>query len=152
LFHPIKNNYFQIDFDDNVVFANQDDKYQILVSDLLGKISKGQPAIHTNTYTVTPQKFYNITESYDVDIMWVYNAGCSEWYNSLSDDVKKFISDNNNQFHNFPYYKTFLQNPPEIIDLSPEQVNLIADLSSWLLISNEKLIKDFLNKTENNPA
>jgi len=144
LFHAIPNNYLQLDFKDNIVFANQEDKYNLLVNDLYNKVNNGEPAIHVNSYKVTPQEFYNITESYDVDIMWVYNSKSQEWYNQLSDNVKSFIESENDQFSNFPYYKTFFQNS-DIIRLSPEQVNLEANLSAWILNSNEALIKNFLN-------
>lgn len=142
LFHPIKDNYGQADFKDNIVFANQEDKYKKLVNALMQKNIDGLPPIFVDTYQVTPQVCYGIEGNYEVEIMWVYNSKCSKWFDQLSKDVQGLITEKK-EFSNFPFYKTFEQNPPNIIDLMPEQVNLEAHLSSWELMESMDEIKKF---------
>jgi hypothetical protein len=142
LFRPLKNVYGAKDFKDNIVFGNQLDKYNLLVSDLMEKIKNGHAPIHVNTYHVTKQPHYNITDEYDVKVMWVYNAPVADWENQLNIDVK-YLLHNDNMFKDFPYYKTFLENPPEIIQLRPEQANMAAHLSSWIIESNHDLFAGF---------
>lgn len=144
LFYPLKDNYGQKDFDKNVVFANQKDKYNKLVSTLLQKQKNNEPTIYTDTYTVTKQDFYGIKGGYDVDIMWVYNSLPGNWTKQLDPKIAENIK--NKVYGNFPFYKTFGENPPQLIDLTPEQVNLEAHLSSWIINSNADLINKFLKK------
>lgn len=143
LFRPLKNDYGAKDFKDNIVFGDQLDKYDLLVADLMDKTRNGHAPIHINTYHVTKQPHYNITDEYDVKVMWVYNAPVADWENQLSTDVKHLLQ-NDKMFNNFPYYRTFLQNPPEIIQLKPEQANMAAHLSSWIIESNRALFDEFL--------
>jgi hypothetical protein len=142
LFGPIKDNYGQEDFKDNIVFADQKGKYDTLVKALMQKNTDGLPPIFVDNYQVTPQPCYGIEGNYEVEIMWVYNSKCSKWFDQLSDDVQDLIT-NGKGFSNFPFYKTFMQNPPHIIDLTPEQVNLEAHLSSWELMESQEEIKKF---------
>ena len=75
--------------------------------------------------------------------MWIYNAQVLDWKKQLNKDVKNLLN-YDKMFDNFPYYKTFMQNPPKLIELKPEQTNLISQLSSWIITSNESMIKNFL--------
>ncbi len=146
LFYALKDNYGQEDFKDNIVFANQKGKYEILVKALMQKNKDGLPPIFVDKYQVTPQPCYGIEGNYEVEIMWVYNSKCSKWYNQLSKEVQDLIT-GKKEFSNFPFYKTFMQNPPHIIDLTPEQVNLEAHLSSWGLIESIDELKKFAGIT-----
>lgn len=142
LFGPIKDNYGQKDFKDNIVFADQKGKYDTLVKALMQKNTDGLPPIFVDTYQVTPQPCYGIEGNYEVEIMWVYNSKCSKWFDQLPKDVQDLIT-SKKEFRNFPFYKTFMQNPPHIIDLTPEQVNLEAHLSSWELMASMDEIRKF---------
>jgi hypothetical protein len=143
LFYKLHNQYGDKNFDENIVFANQKDKYLELVNDLLAKKSKGLPLIHTNTYRVTKQPHYNITEEYNVEIMWVYNETAFEWHNSLKPEIKKLIK-SSPLFKGFPHYKTFMQNSPDALALKPPQVNLLSQLCSWIIDTNQDKIENFL--------
>jgi hypothetical protein len=147
LFYPLNHQNGSGKFESNIVFANQKDKYQQLVNDLKVKIQNGQPPIHINTYKVTKQPHYNITEEYDVQVMWVYNATVKEWEDKLKPDVKKLLK-TSAMFKNFPYYKTFMENSPEVLALRPAQSNLLAHLSSWIVDSNKGVIEGFLKGKE----
>jgi hypothetical protein len=143
LFYPLEHQSGSGKFDKNIVFANQKDKYQQLVNGLLEKIKNGQAPVYIDNYQVTKQPHYNITEEYQVKIMWVYNAKVAEWENKLNPEVKQLLN-SSRKFENFPNIKTFMQNPPEVLALKPEQSNLLAHLSSWIINSNKNVIEAFL--------
>jgi hypothetical protein len=145
LFYPLKQQNGSGEFSKNIVFANQKEKYLELVNDLISKINQGLPPIHVNRYKVTKQPHYNITDEYEVEIMWIYNAPVKEWENSLKPEITDLLK-NSKLLENFPYFKTFMENPPEILALKPPQVNLLSHLTAWIVDSNKDLIVDFLNK------
>lgn len=106
--------------------------------------SKGEPLVYADTYTVLKNEHYGI-DSYEAKICWVYNNQVKNWENSIKDSsVKKLLAESDD-FNNFPHYKTFLQNPPNIIDLSLRQVNLLAHLSHWCVINKAGYIKHALD-------
>lgn len=144
LFHPIPNQYGDKDFDDNIVFANQEEKYKQLVTKLIELKSAGKPAIHADTYQVTKQERQGVEGGFNVDVMWVYNDVVKDWINQLPVDIKIRLEAKEFGKH-FPHYATFMENFPNIIDLRPEQANLAAHLSSWNIVSNKLKIKEFLN-------
>jgi len=147
LFYPLNHQNGSGKFSDNIVFANQTDKYQLLVNDLLTKIQKGLSPIHINSYKVTKQPYYNITEEYDVQILWVYNAPVKDWKNKLKPEVQNLL-DTSKLLRRFPYYKSFMQNSPEVLALRPIQSNLLSHLSAWIVDSNKDLIEEFLKNTK----
>lgn len=147
LFHPIPNQYGDKGFDDNIVFANQEEKYNQLVTKLIELKSEGKPAIHIDNYQVTKQERQGVDGGFDVDVMWVYNDIVRDWINQLPVDIKIRLEAKEFGKH-FPHYATFMENFPSIIDLRPEQANLAAHLSAWNIVSNKLLIQDFINSAE----
>uniref|UniRef100_UPI003216946E hypothetical protein n=1 Tax=uncultured Draconibacterium sp. TaxID=1573823 RepID=UPI003216946E len=143
MFHKIPNQYGDKDFDDNIVFANQEDKYKSLVTTLLELKTIGKPAIVKDTYTVTEQPKHGIKGGFDVEIIWVYNDIVGDWIKELPVDIQ--IRLGKNEFgKTFPHLATFMENFPSIIDLRSEQANLAAHLSTWNLLKNAEMIKDFV--------
>lgn len=143
LFHSIPNQYGDKDFDDNIVFANQENKYQKLVNTLIDLKKDGKPAIFVDKYQVTKQKRQGVAGGFDVEVMWVYNDVVRDWMKQLPVDIK--IRLEAREFgKQFPHYATFMENFPSIIDLRPEQANLAAHLSAWNIISNKALFQDFI--------
>jgi len=143
LFHQINNQNGEGNFDENVIFAFQEDKYDKLVDGLLNKIRLGESAIFTDTYDVTTQPHHNIKGGSKVDIMWVYNSRVDNWVNKLPIEIKhKLVNDKYGK--RFPNYKTFMENFPSIIDMTPEQVNLMAHQAAWNIVSSETEIKNFI--------
>jgi hypothetical protein len=144
LFHPIPNQYGSKHFDENVVFANQEEKYNELVQSLYLKKAEGKPAIFQGSYQVTPQKHHGIFETYQVEILWIYNDIVRDWINLLQKPIQKNLKEGKFGKH-FPHFKTFMENPPYLIKLHPEQANLASQLASWNVITNKEIIMDFLN-------
>ncbi len=144
LFHQISNQNGEGNFDENVVFAFQEDKYDKLVDGLLIKIRKGEPAIYTDKYDITDQPHHNIKGGGSIEIMWVYNSRASNWVNKLPIEIKHKL-ENDVYGKRFPNYKTFMENFPSIIDMTPEQVNLMGHQAAWNIVEMETEIKKFIN-------
>jgi len=144
LFHPIPNQYGDKDFDDNVVFVNQEQKYKLLVNRLKELKTDGKPAVHVDTYRVNSQARQGVQGGFDVEVMWVYNDTVRDWSDQLPVDLKIRLDAKEFGKH-FPHYATFMENFPSIIDLRPEQANLAAHLSAWNIVSNKAMIQDFIS-------
>jgi hypothetical protein len=144
LFKPIKNQYGDKHFEDNVVFADQEEAYRDLVFCLHQKIQSGEPAIHVGKYKITAQPHYDIKGGKEVEIMWVYNSRVKNWMKELPHAVRAKI-EQGDYGDRFPNYKTFMENFPRIIDLKPEQVNLMAHQAAWNMVVSKQLVKDFVN-------
>ena len=128
------------EFPHNVVFPQDD--YQQLVAALLSARQAGVTVMHKARYDVLANPFWGIEGGWQVDLLWVYNERVPEWESELPAGISSLIGAGS--LHNFPHYKTFRQNPPAVIDLRPEQVHMLANLSCWNVISNETIFKSML--------
>jgi hypothetical protein len=72
-------------------------------------------------------------EAYTLDkILWVYNSAVENFNSVLEEPIQFQLSDlDGGEFLNFPYYDTILQ-----LGLTTSQVNLLAHLSCWNVISD----------------
>lgn len=76
-----------------------------------------------------------------VTVIWLYNEKITQWVSQLPAETQKFLTstDKRNYMANFPNYHTVLQNEdifhiPELLLLTPQQVNLIAQMWSWAVL------------------
>lgn len=136
------------DFKLNRVFSES--KYQPLVQGLLDAKEAEGTVLFKDTYTVQENLHYGIEGGWDVEILWVYNERVKAWESELAPEVKSEVSQliGTGSPGGFPHYKTFFQNFPAIIDLSSEQVSLLAELSCANIISNKRLFEDTLNQSD----
>jgi hypothetical protein len=129
-------------FNLNHVFPEE--MYPELVENLLIEKEAGKTAMHRATYPVREAPHYGIEGGWEVDVLWVYNDRVKEWESKLPANIRKKIG--TGSLGTFPHYKTFFQNPPQIIDLSATQVNLLAHLHCWNITvsENAQLFSDIL--------
>ncbi|MBN1532815.1 MAG: patatin-like phospholipase family protein [Spirochaetes bacterium] len=145
LFKPLKNHYGEKKFDTNVVFAGQEKEYMELVYALKVKLDAGLPPVVTGEYEVTPQPHYGIPGGGRVKVMWVYNGRVRGWTERLPADLR-FAVARGDYGARFPNYRTFMENFPAVIDLKPEQVNLLAHLSSYNVMESASEIREFVGE------
>jgi hypothetical protein len=76
-----------------------------------------------------------------VTVIWLYNQKVAKWVSSLPSDVQASLASTShgNYMANFPNYETVFQNRdaigiPELLLLTPQQVNLLADMWSWSIL------------------
>ena len=128
------------DFKLNHVFPKA--KYQELVDKLLVAKNAGSTVMHKDRYQVRDAPHYGIKGGWEVEVLWLYNERVAEWENRLPTRVRQKIG--TGSLGNFPHYRTFLQNPPAVIDLSATQVNLLAHLSCWNIMENAPIFEQML--------
>lgn len=107
--------------------ANYDELAQGLWAANSGKYNG--TAIYLQTLPVLPNANFGIQGKYNVRVLWVANTWVEAWYDLLRDDVGAFAF-GENELYNFPNYNTFTH-----LELSPSQVNLLAQLSFWNVTS-----------------
>jgi hypothetical protein len=94
-------------------------------------VAANGPAVYCGkNWSVRKNEIYNIAAYDGLNICWIHNERVNAWMSDLPDDTKAMVGASKS-FRNFPWYATFEQNKPELIRLSPEQVNLLAQFSSW---------------------
>ncbi|MCP4627559.1 MAG: hypothetical protein GY850_29195 [bacterium] len=105
---------------------------------------------------------------YRVTILWVYNERVREWENALNPGkfeyrwldflpvhltLKEAIKKGNEAspwgpFKHFPNYRTMEEDGVlDLVELSPRQVNLLADLSCWNVTRNKNVFEQMLPET-----
>jgi hypothetical protein len=87
-------------------------------------------AMYMQTLPVLPNANYGIQGNYNVRVLWVYNTWVGAWYDLLADDMVAAFAETEAAL-NFPNYDTVLQ-----LNLSARQVNLLAQLSCWNVMSD----------------
>ena len=117
----------------NQVFESK--KFDELVAAMWQKNGvNGGPAVVKQTLSVMPNANFGIAGNYDVEILWVYNTAVANFNALLSTDVHIWLDLGGAP--NFPNYDTFLQ-----LGLSAREVNLLAQLSFWVLVQEKDLVR-----------
>jgi hypothetical protein len=93
----------------------------------------GEPAIVKQTLWVYPNANFGIAGNYEVDVLWVYNTAVPKWRSLLTWEVNSWID---LEARNFPNYETVEQ-----LELSPREVNALAQLSFWTLLDQQDLVR-----------
>lgn len=105
--------------------------YQALAQGLWNANSAGGPAMFRQTLQTVANPNFGVPV-YTVNVLWVYNTAAQNWFDQLQPDVQSVVKDTKD----FPNYNTIWQ-----LNLTPTEVNLLADLSCWNVMSNAELVK-----------
>jgi hypothetical protein len=89
-------------------------------------------------WSVAANKRFNIRAYDGLSICFVYNATASAWEDALPGPVRALVVDPKKpataeRLDHFPYYKTFGQTKVHLIQLKSRQVNLLSNLTSWIV-------------------
>lgn len=87
-------------------------------------------AMYMQTLPVLPNANFGIQGNYNVRVLWVSNTWVKAWWDLLRDDVEAYALAEGD-LYGFPNYNTFTH-----LKMSASQVNLLAQLSCWNVISN----------------
>ncbi len=145
-FMPVDEKGLFPGYQKNVVFKKSE--YEQLRNGLKPKDGK-YPFLYCNKYSVKKNEHYGIYP-YEANICWAYLDRNENWIDMVEKSkVGKRISNRlrnkGASFERFPNYKTFLENPPYLINLSNNQVNALSHYTSWQLCMNQKAIAEALN-------
>jgi hypothetical protein len=84
-----------------------------------------------------------------VNICWFYTSSSAAWEGTLPPQFLNMVhgldkSNAGKHFDNFPWLSTFGQNKTHVIQLTAPQVNLLSNLTAWVVSDEERAIRDTL--------
>ena len=129
------------------VFPEQD--FAQVVSALQTEKRAGRPLVAILTHTVQANAWWGIAGGWDVRVCWVYHDRVGMWEERLAPDVRATVSAGRSPaaegpVARFPHYLTRGQNPGQLIQLTPMQVNLLSDLACWTVTHSADRLEEFL--------
>lgn len=115
----------------NKVFNS--DSFISFTEDLYNLTQKGGSVIWKMENVEVLEQAHLGVEAYTLDkLLWIYNSNVPDFNKQLEEEIQLQLNDlHGGEFLNFPYYDTILQ-----LGLSTSQVNLLAHLSCWNIISD----------------
>lgn len=139
---------FSDTYKNNQVLKSSD--FSTVVGNLQDAKRKGVTIMTTSELEVQQNDWWGVAGNWTVKICWVYNDRVAAWESQLEKDIRKEIKKGNRRhfktgkFKHFPNYKTVDENFLDLVELTPEQVNLLADLCCWNVLENQDTFKELL--------
>lgn len=120
----------------NQVFPVTD--FPILIRALQAAKTAGRPLVGRMTHDIVANPWWGVPGGGQVEVVWFYLDEVSTWKSQIGSDEVKFQLDlgDAGEFAHFPNYKTIDENPLtpwSLTQLSARQVNLLADLTCWVV-------------------
>ncbi len=131
------------------------------------------PLVYCDTYSIVENKRFNVTRTYDFKekktnhdkgvyapkICWVYLSNAKAWLEEIEkntdidNEIKYSILNKKGEFRHFPHYWTFANDLPKltVIDKSHAQVNLLSNLTHWVVKMTANDITKYLGLGEVKP-
>lgn len=134
--------------ENNQVFKKSD--FTTVVGNLQDAKRNGKTLITACDLEVQQNDWWGIAGNWTVKVCWIYLDRVSSWEEQLPKDIQKEIKKGNRhhfkhgKFKHFPNYKTVDENFLDLVELTPRQVNLLADLCCWNVLQNADTIKNML--------
>lgn len=103
--------------------------------------ARGSIPYYLGTHTVmadNPLGIDSYKKGETVQILWIANDLNQHWKESLPSDVQKLFT-RKNHLNNFPNYKTVFQNRGQMFQLTPEQINLLANMWYYSVTKSKEL-------------
>lgn len=98
-----------------------------VVHQLRAHHAAGGPAWFSGALDVLPNPKYGVTGGWSVQLTLVVLTRCERWVDTLKPAVRKQLDPN------FPYYRTIFQNPGQMLQLTPFQIDMLADYTEWCM-------------------
>ena len=117
-------------FQNNQVFPS--DSFQDLLNGLWAASGSFQKCpVFKQQLTTVGNNWFGVPAGKTVSVLWNYLERCQTWFGSLPQSVQSLVP------QNFPHYNTILET-----QLSPAQVNLLANLTAWnIVVENTSLFE-----------
>jgi hypothetical protein len=131
----------------NQVFPASD--YAPLVQAMQALKQDGQPIVVSATHEIQANAYWGIPAGGSIEVLYVYLDQVESWKSQIKDDWVRGQLDAGDlgEFPHFPNYKTIDETalPPwSLTKLSSRQVNLLADLTCWVVRNCQSTIQSFL--------
>ncbi|CAM1373086.1 hypothetical protein [Tenacibaculum xiamenense] len=130
--------------------------FKNLINDFKKCQEKGETLVSKNTLKVLPNKNWDVSGNYEVEILWHYNCRPKNWENEMDTNALEKLDTKGIQVlekysagiippGKFPFYKTF---PATLLGLNPFEINMLANIAEWNLIQTDDLLSEFLQIKE----
>ena len=131
------NSHWSYTYPTNQVFPSSD--CQQVVDALYARQSNGEALIVTTTHDIQPNSYWGIPSGMGtIDVIWCYLGTSSHWESQLPKPVQNDINQGKNGgYAHFPNYKTFNQNAVLTINLTPQQITLLADFTCNIILDDK---------------
>jgi len=117
----------------NQVFASDD--FTALLDGLWQSTggNEANPPVFTQQLTTVANDWFGIPAGRSVTMLWMYLGMAQSWRADMTERVRLSL-DKEMLLHKFPHYSTLKT------ELSPEQVNFLANLTAWTMLQNEEAV------------
>ena len=134
--------------DYNHVFPQSD--YAPLVRALQDLKRQGKPMVYQTSHVIQENPFWGVPAGGTVDVLYVYLDAVEDWKKQLGDLAVRAELDLGDigMFPHFPNYKTIDENLIPIwglTELTARQVNLLADLTCWVVRESGDVFGKFVS-------
>ena len=131
----------------NQVFARA--AFDDVVAALRAAKRRGRGVVAATRLAVEPNAWWGVAGGWEVEVCWVYNERAPAWEARLDAGIRRAIDEGQppraaGPFANFPFYRTEGQNAGCLVRLTAPQVNLLADLSCWVVEEHAGLLREVL--------
>ena len=131
--------------------GDPDTYYRKLIDGLVARREAGKAQVYcAGPWKVRANERYKVAaiES-GVNICWFYTSSSSGWEATLPPQFLDMVhgrdkTKDGKNFDDFPWLKTFGQNKTHVIQLTAPQVNLLSNLTAWIVSDEERAIRDTL--------
>ncbi len=133
----------------NQVFAQND--WPGLITAFQNARRAGTTVMAETEHEVQANAWWGIEGGWKVRVLWFYLERVKDWESQLKRSIRWQISLGNKGFgflspyRDFPNYKTIDEDVLDLVELTPRQVNLLADLTCWTITENQATIQKFLS-------
>jgi hypothetical protein len=151
--HSLFSNGLEPDF--NHVFPSED--YAGVVNGLKALRLAGQPMVYQATHVLQENANWGLPAGGTVEVLYVYLDKVDAWRSQLTDEAVRAELDLGDlgMFPHFPNYNTVDENivptigeklpaPWGLTELTPQQVNLLADLTCWVVRNSGGAFQSFI--------
>jgi hypothetical protein len=142
LFLPVNPPNLSGDKRHNVVF--DEDKHAEVVEAIAKARAHGDAQVYCEkSWNVKRNDHYNIQAYSGLNICYVYNASSLRWEEAFKSETARTVlalikgkptsKGDTRNLDDFPWFRTFGQNKPHLIQLTATQVNLLSNLTAWTM-------------------
>lgn len=100
---------------------------------LQASILSGKGAVATTNLTTVANEFMGVSAGIDMTVTWSYLALATEWKEALPTEVQSDID--KGLKGPYPYFPNY---PTDMITLTAPQVNLLANMATWIVLENKE--------------
>jgi hypothetical protein len=125
--------------------------YRALIDGLVARRDAGKAQVYcAGPWKVRANDHFRVAaiES-GVNVCWFYTSSSSGWEQTLPPQFVNMVrgldkTKDGQHFENFPWLSTFGQNKTHVIQLTTPQVNLLSNLTAWIVSDEARAIRDTL--------